>query len=52
MLGLAPKLLTPRLALQRSITIGGAIYAAGLLGTAFASKPGPLVAAVLVTSLG
>ena len=52
MLGIAPRLLVPRLGLKTSIQAGALIYAVGLLCTAFASTPPALVYAVLFTSVG
>jgi len=51
-LALAPKTLVPRLGAKRSIVVGAAVYAAGLILTGLARTPGGVIASVLFSSLG
>lgn len=52
MFALAPKLLVPRLGLQRSIEIGALIYAAGLLGVGLSGTPAAVVGSALFSTIG
>ena len=52
MLAIAPRVVVPRLGLRRSITGGTLVFAAGLLGTAFAATAPHFFAAILVAAVG
>jgi len=52
MIAIAPPALVPRLGLKRSIEYGAAVYALGLLCTAFAHSPLKIIASTLLTSVG